>query len=309
MNKILIKLLYIVAVPVFIIIASLLLPSNKSFKKSLMFAQLDKNKLLKETLSPRIIFIGGSNISFGLDSKKIKDSLKVNPINTGVSAGVGLKFMMANTGNYIKENDIIVMSPEYHQFYGDFADGDLDLLSVIADVSTESYKLLDFRQKFKLSKFFPEFASSKYAGFLKNDKTATNDTTIGIYDRLSFNSYGDVYIHWKLPAQKFSIYDFKGDFNEDIIQSLIKFQELVINKKAKLFITFPCYEDSSYEYSKTKIKEVEDQLIANGLTLISNPEEYKMPAKLMFNSAYHLNKVGVDYRTELLIKDLKIASK
>jgi len=76
MNKILIKLLYIVAVPVFIIIASLLLPSNKSFKKSLMFAQLDKNKLLKETLSPRIIFIGGSNISFGLDSKKIKDSLK-----------------------------------------------------------------------------------------------------------------------------------------------------------------------------------------------------------------------------------------
>jgi len=216
---------------------------------------------------------------------------------------------MANTGNYIKENDIIVMSPEYHQFYGDFADGDLDLLSVIADVSTESYKLLDFRQKFKLSKFFPEFASSKYAGFLKNDKTATNDTTIGIYDRLSFNSYGDVYIHWKLPAQKFSIYDFKGDFNEDIIQSLIKFQELVINKKAKLFITFPCYEDSSYEYSKTKIKEVEDQLIANGLTLISNPEEYKMPAKLMFNSAYHLNKVGVDYRTELLIKDLKIASK
>jgi len=308
MRKILIRLILIIIAPVIIVITSLLIPPNKSFKKSLMYAQLDKNKLLIETPSPRIIFIGGSNISFGLDSKKIKDSLKINPINTGVSAGIGLKYMLANTERYIKKNDIIVISPEYHQFYGDFADGDLDLLSLIVDVSSESYKLLDIRQQLKLSKYLPEFTSSKYSGFFKNDNK-TIDNTIGIYERLAFNSFGDVYIHWKLPAEKFSIYDFKGDFNEDIIKSLVKFKDQVNSKKAKLFITFPCYEDSSFEYSKTKIKAVENKLIANGFTLISKPEEYKMPARLMFNSAYHLNKTGVEYRTERLIEDIKIASR
>lgn len=308
MRKILTRLFLLLIIPGILVFFSLVLPPSKSFTKSMMFAQLDKNRLLKETKSPRIIFVGGSNVSFGLDSKRIKDSLNINPINTGISAGIGLKYMLANTAEYIREKDIVILSPEYHQFYGDFADGDLDLLSMLVDVPQQSFKLLDNRQRFKLCKYLPEFSSSKYIGFFKNESNTTSDS-IGIYDRLSFNGYGDAYIHWKLPKQKFSIYDFKGAFNDDIVNSLIQFRDLVNSKQARLFITFPCFEESSFEYSEMRIKEVERKLREKDFILISEPEEYKMPDSLMFESAYHLNKIGVDYRTELMIKDIKTSCK
>lgn len=53
-----------------------------------------KCQLLEDTPSPRIIFVGGSNLAFGLDSQRIKDSLNINVINYGLHAGIGLKYMM-----------------------------------------------------------------------------------------------------------------------------------------------------------------------------------------------------------------------
>lgn len=306
MKKIFSRLFFLLIVPSILILLSFDLPPGKLFEKSLMYSQIDKDRLLKETNSPRIIFIGGSNLSFGLDSKRIKDSLNLNPINTGISAGIGLKYMLENAAKNLRGKDIIVLSPEYHQFYGDFADGDLDLLSMLADVPGQSFKYLDNRQLFKLSKFLPEFASSKYFRLFENDDNITSDS-IGIYDRLSFNSFGDAYIHWKLPKQSFPIYEFEGSFNENIIKSLLQFKDLVNNRQAKLFISFPCFEESSFEHSKIRIKQVENELKKNGFILISKPEEYKMHDSLMFDSAYHLNKMGVDYRTKLLIKDIKSA--
>ena len=52
-----------------------------------------KCQLLEDTPSPRIIFVGGSNLAFGLDSQRIKDSLNINVINYGLHAGIGLKYM------------------------------------------------------------------------------------------------------------------------------------------------------------------------------------------------------------------------
>lgn len=53
-----------------------------------------KCQLLEDTPSPRIIFVGGSNLAFGLDSQRIKDSLNINVINYGLHAGIGLKYMI-----------------------------------------------------------------------------------------------------------------------------------------------------------------------------------------------------------------------
>ena len=43
------------------------LPATPRASKSLIYAKIKKDSLLKNSLSPRIIFIGGSNLSFGLN--------------------------------------------------------------------------------------------------------------------------------------------------------------------------------------------------------------------------------------------------
>ena len=54
-----------------------------------------------------------------------------------------------------------------------------------------------------------------------------------------------------------------------------------------------------------KIELVESKLKENGFIIISKPERYKIADSMMYNSPYHLIKKGVDYRTLLLIEDLK----
>jgi hypothetical protein len=109
-----------------------------------------------------------------------------------------------------------------------------------------------------------------------------------------------------LPKEKIYSFSSLGEkFNQDVINSLLKFQEYVENKHAKLLISFPCYQDSSFENAKEQIKTIEYNLKLNKFKLISSPEEYIIGDSLLFNTPYHLTKKGVDYRTNLLINDIK----
>ena len=271
----------------------------------MLYTQIDKNKLLKNTPTPRLIFVGGSNLAYGLDSKRIKDSLNINPINTGVHVNLGLKFMLANTLQYIKPGDIVVLSSEYQQFYGNLANGEGELLSIVADIVPQSKNLLDYKQVFTLVKLLPEYAQSKLRPILLFYKFPKNDG-VGRYDRAAFNTYGDATAHWKLPGENPKPYPaIKESFNLDALQSLINFRNSIQQKKAKLYITFPGYQNSSYQKSVTKIMQVKEVLKNNHFILISSPKEYRMPDSLIFDTPYHLTKKGVDYRTKLLIQDLK----
>jgi hypothetical protein len=303
MKKLFFKLLLFLIPALILISATVYLPPSKSFQKSMFYSLIDKNKLLENTPSPRIIFIGGSNLSFGLNSQMIKDSLQLNPINTGIHAGIGLKYMLSNTENYIIKNDIIVVSPEYQQFYSDVANGEVELLSTIVDVSPNSFKLLDYKQYYTLIQKIPAYLKTKWSGLINK---SGKDTIIGIYDRKAINSFGDIYVHWKFAKEKVTPFGkIEGKLNDDAFKSLNKFRDCVNSRKARLFITFPCYQDLSFKNQEIQIKEVERNLNKYRFILLSNPERYIIPDSLIYNTPYHLTKKGVDLRTSLLIEDLK----
>ena len=71
-----------------------------------------KVELLEKTPSPRIIFIGGSSIAFGTDSKMLKDSMHINVVNFGLHGGIGMKFPMDDCLDYVKKGDIIAIQME-----------------------------------------------------------------------------------------------------------------------------------------------------------------------------------------------------
>jgi len=304
----LLKAFILISTILIFLVAAVFLPA-KSGRQNILYTQIDKNELLKNTPGPRLIFVGGSNLAYGLDSKRIKDSLNINPINTGIHINIGLKYMLANTFQYVKKNDIIILSAEYQQFYGNLAEGEGELFSLVTDVVPQTKGLLDYKQCFKLMQLVPEFAQSKLRPMLLFYKYP-KDTIIGRYDRKAFNAYGDACAHWKLSAENPKPYPaITQSFNDDILKTLISFRDAVNLKKAKLYITFPGYQYSSYKASVAAVKQVERQLKDHHFLLISSPEEYIIPDNMIFDTPYHLTKKGVDYRTGLLIRDLKKALK
>ena len=211
--------------------------------------------------------------------------------------------MLMNSLEYARENDIIVLSPEYHQFYHNRANGEIELLYMIFDVP-ETMKKINVHQYLNLVKYLPDYMSSKLKFW---DSLKELDTTIvGVYDRKSFNSYGDAYIHWTLPKQFFEPAEMiDGSINKSVFSFLNSFSDLVYSHKAKFYITFPGYQDISFDNSKKQINLIYEKLKTDGFILLGTPERYRMPDSLMFDAAYHPTKKGVDLRTSLIIEDLK----
>ena len=121
MKKFLFKIFIFCIISVVVFSIVIFLPPTPKAKNYVLFSKIQKDSLLQNVPSPRIIFIGGSNLVYGLNSQLFKDSLALNSINTGSIATIGLSYMMDNTLPYIRSGDIVVIAPEYQQFFRSFA--------------------------------------------------------------------------------------------------------------------------------------------------------------------------------------------
>ena len=85
---------------------------------------------------------------------------------------------------------------------------------------------------------------------------------------------------------------------------MVLFNELVAQKGAELFITYPACQRKSVDINQLQISKIEEALNKTDLKVLGTPSRYSFPDSLMFEQAYHLNKTGVDKRTNYLIKDI-----
>ncbi len=301
MRKFIYKTFWFISILLLALLSGLFLPVTPRASKSLLAASIQKDSLMQNVDSPRIIFIGGSNLSFGLNSQMIKDSLCVNPINTGIHAGIGLIYMLNNALQYIREGDIVILIPEYEHFYGNFAYGSEELLRLIFDINTSKVKLLNAKQVIRIIPYLPKYTISKF-----KSKEYHNYQEDKHYSVTSFNEYGDVYTHWGLRRQVFEMARPLGNnFNHSVINKIKMFQAEVEKKHAHFYVSFPALQDLSYMCSEEQIARVESCYLKNGFRILGTSERYMIPDSMMFNTPGHLNKKGVDYRTTMLLNDFK----
>ncbi len=293
---------FIIPISVFFI-SGLFSPTTPRASTSLMMASVSKDSLLEHTKSPRLILIGGSNLSFGFNGQMIKDSLQINPINTGIHASIGLQYMMKSALSHIKEGDTVILIPEYDHFYRDYNYASDALLHVVFDVDISRIRFLSFGQIISLLPYLPAYTISKL-----NPKEYYDVKEDMIYGVHSFDKYGDAVNHWQLKR-----IDFLPDgripdlYNPIVMQNVKDFQSDIVKKKAVFFVSFPCYQDSSYKHRTDQIKKIQQEYIHNNFKVLGTPERYKLTDSLFYNSPYHLIKPGVDYRTRLFIEDFKAA--
>ena len=303
MKRLILKTLVFISLLILLFGLCLFLPPTPRALKSCYVAEITKDSLLANVSSPRIIFVGGSNVCFGLNSQTIKDSLMINPINTSIGQPLGIKYMLENTMEYVKKGDIIVFIPEYRSFYRDWHQGSEELFRTTVDFNKKKIRLLNFKQ---MNNCFPyagkvilsKFEKYEYVDVIESD----------VFSVSSFNQYGDVDAHWNLE-NRHDFEPFKAiditTYNPKVMTGIKLIANKLQEKGCIFLISYPCFQETSFNNKKEAIRQVEEEYHVHGFTVLGNPERYMMPDSLMFDSPYHLNKQGVDRRTKLLIEDLK----
>jgi len=112
MGRSLIKLAILAALVVFSWRLLLQAPPSRS-QDEYVAALIDKDELLGSTLGPRFLFVGGSNLAFGLDSTMVEEAAGLPVVNCGLHANLGLQFMLNRARIHLTEGDIVVLCPEY----------------------------------------------------------------------------------------------------------------------------------------------------------------------------------------------------
>lgn len=300
MKKLLTKTVVFFAILFGFLIILFLLPATPKSKSYLLFADIDKRELLSKEQANRIIFIGGSNLSFGLNCQFIKDSLALNPINTSIHAGLGLYYMLDSYKQFLHKGDIVIISPEYEQFYEDYAYGEDVLIQTIIDVNPGDFTLLKPKHYYIHLESLPRILLSRVSisDYLYEDSG-------GIYERSSFNQYGDAVAHWSSDSFEFPANILKGHYNYKLVEYLKDFDKEMIEIGVKVFITYPCFDAISFDANVDKIHLHEKIIKESGVKILGTPGRYRFEKEYCFNSPYHLTKKGAEVRTLLLIEDLK----
>jgi len=270
-------------------------------KDNYLAATFNKMKLLENTLSPKMVLVGGSNIAFGLDSTKTRQAFGLPVVNMGLHSGLGLKFMLDQVKPYINKNDIVVIVPEYSQYVGDSFYGDEALLEVV--MITKDWSALGYIPALKIPNIalrLNRIIFSYYNEHVNSDS---------IYSRNSFNSDGDLTAHLALPNVKFSI-DYKAlpaDINQKAIRYLYNFIATNADHGITTLILYPCLARSYYHRQAATIAKIAGAFSNNGIHVLSSAQDFVYDDDLFFNTHYHLNAQGRSLHTEKTIQALKVA--
>ena len=277
-------------------------PANSDFNDSYIAAHIDKNIMLElDTTDSRIIIIGGSNATFGIKSELISEVFSKRVINYSLHAGLGMNFILNKSEDFIKSGDVIILFPEYQQFFDDYYFGEEILAWYLVNGSFKDLSCLTFKQ---LRAQFPNIIR------MLTHKIQLTKTSSGneLYSRKNFNEYGDFIGHLDRninTENKILAHDMTNSkLNEKALSRLVCFSENVKDRNASLFISFPSIQKETYLKNIIQIDEVYKALSSNKLILIDEPGDNIFSDSLLFDSPYHLNWKGREIRTKNLITKL-----
>jgi hypothetical protein len=292
-------------------------PSDDNY----LAAILEKDHLIRTTPSPKMILVGGSNLAFGIDSRMMEDSLGLKVVNMGLYAKLGLRYMLAQVKPYIRSGDIVIVVPEYDQFYGKFSEGDNTLNTALLYAPPDripdfvkSYSIVDVVLRPRVENARRSFLEATANLFGVKDKYFPPDTN-PVYTRHSFNRYGDVVSHLgKKSKNPDSIYVKElppmKDFNRRTLDELNDIGDAARDRRAHAYFMFPSYIDRSYNINPAGIDSLRKKLLSKmRIPILGTPRDFVFPANWFFDTRFHLNATGRGPRTVKMIEILKTARK
>jgi len=298
---------------VIIINTSMLLIINIRYQDIYSAAYIDKIKLLVKTESPCIIFVGGSNVAFGINSEKIKQQTGYNTVNMGLSGNIGIKFMLEGIKHTLKSGDIVVIIPEYQHFLNKKNNLGPDFIqAIIANPSLIRY-ISSLDEVIYSAEIFP-YVYTQAIKSLYNDIAQRNCVFCmndeKIYYRNAFNEYGDIVSHENLH-QTIEIPNFhlEKEYSNTNISKMItvinKFALYAEEKNAKVVFIYPAtpspFDDETIEVLNYLQTRLQKELI---ITVRGHPSDAWYSRGLFFDTYYHLTPEGRNINTERIINDL-----
>jgi hypothetical protein len=307
------KFLYKVVLLVAIIVVSVWLLNRVFIAQSYPYEYLggmlnDKHRIAQTTASPKILWVGGSSGSFGINSDTLQKYFRRPTVNMSFIAPLGTYFLLNDALKEIKKGDIVFVSTEYDiEKYStpEVIYSAVDYYPEAARYIEKDTTIVDFighRVKHKLAnvkKLFWNVVSGNEAV-----NASVNDNS-SVYFRSAFSPKGDIISHVNNTPKQVDFFLFpKEPINyAKQINDLNDFITEVRKRGAEVYYVYPPLAESTYNYGKVAVESVSKQLQASlKCRILGSAKDFVRKDSSFFDSFYHLKPSGRDLNTQKIIE-------
>lgn len=301
MQKFIIKsIIFLLLISSVVIYFSVSFKRKYDLKTDYLATLIDKEARLNSLDSNRLILVGGSNLSFGVNSALIEEELPVKVANLSLHAGLSLTFMINQVNHLMKKGDVVVLIPEYPLYLDSFSP-DIDLIQFANELYPATKAYYHFSPR--------ELIEAKYQRFRKYFQPDAFRVD-SVFNRQLFDKYGDNLGHLnKSPSEQLIDRKPINIIEIDKTVSLLKnFANECKNKGVTVMISYPPYSKTEYVGKNKERIDALDIKLRNKLpeiVFLDKPSTYTFDDSLFYDTIYHLNKNGREKRTKILIQNLK----
>lgn len=281
-------------------------------ENSRWYAEIAKKKIeiaSARSESGRIFFVGGSNVLFGIDAKLFESRTGVPAVNYGLGAAMGLELMLQKIESQLRPGDIVVLSPEYELLNYSLYQFDNALTDYLISRDPEAIERLSFIRRIRL------FGGVSWIRILEGVRVKLgmdqHRTTNRGYDSSTIDSWGNETVnqgstigdHDLKPA---NILTTRIPPDSPAWVLLASFFSSANSKGVRVFWHFPSLVDSAAAdhrgESPPLIKQISGFLDQNRISTLGSFQDLLFPKLHHYDTKYHLNSEGRQFRTERLIR-------
>lgn len=263
----------------------------------------DKMDRLMSVEGSKIVLIGDSNLSFGINSGMLEEAFHMPVVNMGLHGSMGNAFHEEMAKVNLCEGDIIVVA------HTGYADQDKITDPVTAWLAVENHPQLWrlVRPKDIPDMYFAFPVYAKKALTLWASKEGNEQNTGTVYSRFAFNKYGDVSFERQTGGYTFTEKSVRvPKVNGVCAERLNELNRYVTDRGASLVIAaYPvaCGEFTPPEEEYVQFQEKLQEAVE--CPVISDYRDYFLGYEYFYDTEYHLTREGADLRTRQLICDLE----
>lgn len=261
-----------------------------------------KQERLASLVSPKVIVIGGSNMTFGIDSELLEQVLCRPVVNMSIHAGLGVQFMVNEVKSHLGPRDVVIAGFELSSYNTSIMDNEVHVMMV--DLVPDAMQLLPWYRRPRIYLALAIMrcqAAWKYA-------TGEWDGVVAdrVYRASGFNERGDMVAHLDLPqrgaAQQQPVVHQSTFFGHDMLPLMQELADSASAHGARVVITWPAIAASSRRPDIEKV--ISERMAEAGFPLLGDPISYVFPDTAFHDTHYHPRAYARQLRTRRLISDL-----
>ncbi len=262
---------------------------------------IDKVERLESIDGPKIVLLGHSSLTFGIDSERIEEAFGMPVVNMGLHGGNGNAFHEEMAKYNVAQGDIYIIC------HSDYDDDNVIQDAMTAWSSIENHlnlwKILRVNDIGTMAKAFPIYL--KHCLGYHSAGTGNQDPG-GLYARSAFNEYGDVAL-----LREGNQYTFEGEvvppgIGDAAVDRINELNGYLTKRGATLLVAGYPIGNGNVTAEAAEFEAFQEQL-ADRLVcpVISNYADYMFDYRYFYDTNLHLNTEGVALRTGQLISDIK----